>query len=170
MSTRCRQIIAHTAKRLALSTLLIAAVSAPSRAQPQSADSTGPRIVYACFLRSSGTVYRIKERGLPSACKGTTAVEFSWLEGVTTAAGAAGPVPPVPSPASSLRLRVRRGSSRRPGIRVCRRRSSIAVRGCGRGLASGETSCGSCTAPEGSRTPHKHNRCPPRRRASASGP
>ena len=54
-----------------------------------------PKVFFACYVPSTGTVYRIKETGLPSACSmknKTPDVEFSWTDGLdalrtTTLAG-----------------------------------------------------------------------------------
>lgn len=51
-----------------------------------------PKVFYACYVPSSGAVYRIKEPGTPAACgtsskKGQTLihVEFSWTDGAGAA-------------------------------------------------------------------------------------
>ncbi len=55
------------------------------------AQAPPPTTLYACYA-PSGTVYRIKQPGLPQQCHGTSHVEFSWnAEGAPGPAGAAGP-------------------------------------------------------------------------------
>jgi hypothetical protein len=57
--------------------LLIAglvAISAPAAADAQS-------VIHACYVPLTGTVYRIKEPGLRTACSSSTHVEFSWTDG-----------------------------------------------------------------------------------------
>jgi hypothetical protein len=58
-----------------------------------SADPSATKILYACYV-PSGTVYRIREPGLPDACHVDTHVMFSWNEkgpkGETGPAGANG--------------------------------------------------------------------------------
>lgn len=63
----------------ALAALSVLAVTggAPS-AQAQSA---GAGVYYACYVPGAGLVYRIKEAGLPSTCRGKNHVEFSWTAG-----------------------------------------------------------------------------------------
>ena len=39
-----------------------------------------PKQFFACYVPSSGVVYRIKEPGLKTACTGKKHVEFSWAE------------------------------------------------------------------------------------------
>src|SRR3954469_909207 len=43
---------------------------------------TTPKIFYACYVPASGTVYRIKETGLPSICTMVSHVQFSWTDGL----------------------------------------------------------------------------------------
>ena len=43
-------------------------------------------VLHACYVRASGTVYRIKEPGTPDSCRSRRHIEFSWNE-----AGAQGP-------------------------------------------------------------------------------
>jgi hypothetical protein len=58
-------------------------------AAPAAAQST---TIYACYVPSSGTVYRIKAPGLKDACNSPQHVEFSWNEsGAQGPAGPAGP-------------------------------------------------------------------------------
>jgi len=62
-------------KRAAIALILCAAGSA---AQAQ----TTPKIFFACFVQNTGTVYRIRETGLPTACTNVKHTEFSWIDGV----------------------------------------------------------------------------------------
>ena len=61
------------------------ALVAPGAAHAQgtstspSADAGAPKTLYACYV-PSGTVYRIKEPGLPNACHSDSHVMFSWNE------------------------------------------------------------------------------------------
>jgi trimeric autotransporter adhesin len=65
----------------AAAALLLAIDSAPSSAQE-------PTVFFACYVPSTGTVYRIKEPGLPEKCAGPASggkqahVEFSWTDGM----------------------------------------------------------------------------------------
>ncbi|MEX1256951.1 MAG: hypothetical protein WEG36_04965, partial [Gemmatimonadota bacterium] len=50
--------------------------------------------IFACYVPASGTVYRIKEPGLPDACFSPEHIQFSWKvsgEGTTGPQGPAGP-------------------------------------------------------------------------------
>ena len=70
---------------------LLAAPAAPIGAQTVPAAPTAPKVHHACYVASTGTVYRIKEPGLPTAC-GTTRkvadVAFSWTDAVGADHGA----------------------------------------------------------------------------------
>ncbi|HEU0301490.1 MAG TPA: tail fiber domain-containing protein [Longimicrobium sp.] len=57
-------------------------VFAPAPAQAQT-------VIYACYVPSTGTVYRIKEPGIRQSCQTANHVEFSWNE-----EGPAGPAGP----------------------------------------------------------------------------
>ena len=57
--------------------LLSVGVPAALRAQGGST----PKVVHACFIPATGTVYRIKEPGLSQACTAKMHVEFSWTDG-----------------------------------------------------------------------------------------
>ena len=61
----------------ALATLAAAAAPAALRAQTQ----TAPKVLYACYVPSSGTIYRIKEADLKQECAKSTHVQFSWTDG-----------------------------------------------------------------------------------------
>src|SRR5687768_1611583 len=61
---------------------------------PVGAQATG-RTLHACFVPAAGTVYRIREAGLPQACLATTHVAFSWNDqGIAGPAGAQGDAGP----------------------------------------------------------------------------
>jgi hypothetical protein len=69
---------------LAVGAVLLALGSAPAGAQTA--------VLYGCYVPSSGTVYRIKEAGLPDACRSQQHVQFTWgLQGPAGPAGPAGP-------------------------------------------------------------------------------
>jgi hypothetical protein len=52
-------------------------------------------VLYGCYVPSSGTVYRIKDTGLPDACRSPQHVQFTWsLQGPAGPAGPAGPTGP----------------------------------------------------------------------------
>jgi hypothetical protein len=57
----------------------------PATAHAQSATPAGaPTVFHACYVPSSGAVYRIREPGLPDECSVTgkhTHIEFSWTDG-----------------------------------------------------------------------------------------
>lgn len=60
----------------------------PNEGGAQAASQT----LYACYVPSSGTVYRVKTPNAPTACVDASHVEFSWNgEGPPGAAGPAGP-------------------------------------------------------------------------------
>jgi hypothetical protein len=65
--------------------------------EPLSAQ-TAPRVIYACYVPWTGTVYRIKEPNTPAQCFSPTHVEFSWnqqgIQGPQGVAGVAGPAGP----------------------------------------------------------------------------
>jgi len=81
MSTSLKRLVAPSLASLALAVL----ASTPAGAQ-------APKVFYACYVPSSGAVYRIKEPNTPTACgtsskKGQTLVhvEFSWTDGAGVA-------------------------------------------------------------------------------------
>src|SRR4051812_28769691 len=49
------------------------------------AQTTTPKLFFACYGSLTGVVYRIKEPGLPSKCLLPSHVEFSWSSGGTSA-------------------------------------------------------------------------------------
>ncbi|MGH7673244.1 MAG: tail fiber domain-containing protein [Gemmatimonadales bacterium] len=69
-----------TTQLLALSGLLAVGLlcSAPSGLRAQST----PKIFFACYVPTTGSIYRIKEPVLRDACTGDKHVEFSWIDGV----------------------------------------------------------------------------------------
>jgi hypothetical protein len=81
-------------RQVATSTLFgaLAFVAAPIGAQ------TAPAIIYACYVPTTGTVYRIREPKTPPQCTNVKHVEFSWnqqgIQGPQGEAGAAGPAGP----------------------------------------------------------------------------
>ena len=53
---------------------------------PPVASVHAPTVYYACYRKSTGTVYRIKLSGLPTVCS-STAHEFSWTNAGTSWSG-----------------------------------------------------------------------------------
>ena len=47
-----------------------------------------PKVLFACYIKSSGTVYRIKESNTPPQCTSNAHVEFSWTDVVGADHGA----------------------------------------------------------------------------------
>ncbi len=71
-------------RRVAPLAVSIAAAVTPLAAQTT---PTPPQIFYACYVPYVGTVYRIKEPGLPDHCFRPTSgslmhIQFSWTDGV----------------------------------------------------------------------------------------
>ncbi len=54
-------------------------LSLPGTVQAQT-PPTPPKQFFACYVPSSGVIYRIKEPGLKDACTGKKHVEFSWAQ------------------------------------------------------------------------------------------
>lgn len=90
---------------LIASAVLVAVMAAPTMAQAQANGGTASgatssttsnavsasadsvlRVFHACFNRSSGTVYRVREPGLPAACF-ANATAFTWTDGVGARSG-----------------------------------------------------------------------------------
>ena len=57
--------------------------AAPAALRAQTTTPTTPKVFYACFIPTSGTVYRIKETNLKQSCASTAHVPFSWTDGGT---------------------------------------------------------------------------------------
>jgi hypothetical protein len=66
---------------LAAAALGLVAFAAPTALHAQTAP---PKVFYACYVPSSGTVYRIKETDLKQECAKATHVQFSWTDGTST--------------------------------------------------------------------------------------
>lgn len=49
------------------------------------AQTTSPKVFYACYVPASGTVYRIREADTKQQCASERHVEFSWTSGSTSA-------------------------------------------------------------------------------------
>lgn len=60
--------------------LALAALAAPAALRAQ---STTPKVFYACYVPSSGTTYRIKEADLKQECSKPTHAQFSWTDGTS---------------------------------------------------------------------------------------
>jgi hypothetical protein len=77
-----------TIRTLAAAALVSSAlVPAALRAQDAAVPAAGPRRLTACSVPGSGTMYRIKEPGMPAACAPGHA-EFSWIDGGSVIADA----------------------------------------------------------------------------------
>jgi hypothetical protein len=63
--------------------ILLSAVGALSAgASPAVAQSApAPAVIHACYVPLTGTVYRIKEDGLRTACSSASHIEFQWTDG-----------------------------------------------------------------------------------------
>jgi hypothetical protein len=59
----------------------LAALVAPAALRAQ---TTTSKVFYACYVPSSGSVYRIKEADLMQECSKSTHVQFSWTDGTST--------------------------------------------------------------------------------------
>ena len=57
----------------------LAALVAPAALRAQT--TTAPKVFYACYVPSSGSVYRIKEVDLKQECAKSNHVQFSWTDG-----------------------------------------------------------------------------------------
>jgi hypothetical protein len=67
-----------------------AAALLPASAQAQGSAPAAPKTFHACYVPLIGTVYRIKEPGLPEACFTNRHVAFSWTDGSATGGNASG--------------------------------------------------------------------------------
>lgn len=67
--------------------LYLAAIGgiAGGTATPAAAQTATPtaKVMHACYVPLTGTVYRIKETGLRTACSSSSHVEFSWTDGAS---------------------------------------------------------------------------------------
>lgn len=88
-------------QRLAGAALLVATMVLGVPASAQTASDT----LHACYVPSSGTVYRIRAMNSPGACVAASHVQFSWNalgpKGDTGAAGATGAIGPA-GPAGAI--------------------------------------------------------------------
>ena len=79
----------HAISILALA--ILASVGTEARAQ---SNLTGDPMLYACYVKNTGTVYRIKTTNAPTKCS-TNHTEFSWnAEGQPGPQGPVGPAGP----------------------------------------------------------------------------
>lgn len=84
MKTKAMNLLLKLAGAAALA--LACLVFVPDTVQAQT-------VIYACYVPSSGVVYRIGEPGLRQECSGKKHVEFSWNEeGLEGPPGPAGPL------------------------------------------------------------------------------
>ena len=74
MTTNMKNILLHRAYPGAFAAFAFLLI-APDTVQAQT-----PKQFFACYVPSSGVVYRIKEDGLKNACTGGKHVEFSWAQ------------------------------------------------------------------------------------------
>src|SRR5215207_3434495 len=58
-----------------------AAAATPAAASAQTTTPPAPKVFHACYVPSSGNIYRIKEVDLKQECAKTTHVQFSWTDG-----------------------------------------------------------------------------------------
>jgi hypothetical protein len=73
--------------KLVLAAVVLASILSATAAEAQTT-------LYACYVKNSGTVYRIKTPGTPTKCTGN-ATEFSWnMEGQVGPQGPEGPQGP----------------------------------------------------------------------------
>ena len=87
-------------RRLTFGTLVLAAATtvAGHRADAQSTGqtsgyTTGQNLLWACYVPTTGTTYRIRQSDLRQDCSSSSHVMFSWNEqGIQGPAGPAGPV------------------------------------------------------------------------------
>jgi len=61
--------------------ILLSAAGALCATPPAVAAQSTPAVVHACYVPLTGTVYRIKEDGLRTACSSTSHIEFQWTDG-----------------------------------------------------------------------------------------
>ena len=73
-----RLLIIHRAA-VVLAAVAAATAAAPAALRAQA--PTAPKVFYACYVPSSGTIYRIREVDLKQECAKTTHVQFSWTDG-----------------------------------------------------------------------------------------
>lgn len=84
---------AHPTRRLLPAGLALAALAASApAARAQAPNPVDPNVIYACYVPTSGTVYRIKTADTKASCSSTTHVEFFF--NVTGPQGPAGPAGP----------------------------------------------------------------------------
>ena len=78
-------MLAHQTRQpalhLAVITLAAALLITKPGVAPLGAQAT-PKVLFACYIKSSGTVYRIKEANTPAHCTSNSHVEFSWTDAV----------------------------------------------------------------------------------------
>lgn len=67
--------IASRTALVAIGALCMTTPAAAQEAEP------APAVMHACYVPLTGTVYRIKETGLRSACSSTSHIEFQWTDG-----------------------------------------------------------------------------------------
>ena len=95
---------AHSARRLLPAGLALAALAASAPALRAQTTTPDPNVIYACYVPTSGTVYRIKTADTKENCSSSTHVMFFFNrtgpqgpagpQGETGPAGPAGPTGP----------------------------------------------------------------------------
>ena len=80
-----------TAARLRVGTLLgiaiLVAVALPNAHVAAQTSPPASSVFYFCYVKGSGTVYRIKVPGVPDDCKGESHTPFSWTDGANALLG-----------------------------------------------------------------------------------
>ena len=61
-----------------LATIVVACAAVAAAPSTASSQNAPPAIIYACYVPTSGTVYRIKETDLRETCTSPHHVEFNW--------------------------------------------------------------------------------------------
>src|SRR5687768_16563160 len=76
--------------RVGLSAVVLLAAPGAVKAQDAPPATDNPEL-FACWVPSSGTIYRIRLTGLAQSCLATNHVQFSWRENNLTVVGPVGP-------------------------------------------------------------------------------
>lgn len=81
MATRRTKRLTPILMLAALLPMRFAAGQTAASATAVSAVAPAPTVFYACYIPIIGTVYRIKQPGLPNQCFFSSHVQFSWTDG-----------------------------------------------------------------------------------------
>src|SRR3954464_7059791 len=79
-----------TTLRFLAGCLCFLAIPAVASAQATTATTVVPDTVHACYIPTTGTIYRIKATGLPTTCAASRHIEFWWIAGSDAGTGPAG--------------------------------------------------------------------------------